>query len=244
MSKDEITQPQEDTKDEETATEQADQEEAQEEQEETIGDLVPDEPETHVEKKAKPETVPIDVYLKLKKELKEFKKSETSTSQSVDSSIEEIANEFDVDAGFAQKLANAIQSSSISKFEERYLAEKKETEYKQKLQESESKLDKAIEIALENSPHYKNVANVDILKDLARKTTDKTMTVSKLLENVYGKAVTGKKTMESSAPTSGEKGNTSVDFTKAGDPAVYAQIKSDPKLYKEYNEFVLKNLNI
>lgn len=242
MSTDNNTQPEE-VNIEEAVEEQTDQEEAPEVvEEETLADIVPDEPESPIEKKAKPETVPIDVYLQLKKELKEMKKN--TSPQSVDSSIEEIAKEFDVDSNFAQKLANAIQSSSISKFEERYLADRKEAEYKQKLSESESKLDKAIEIALENSPQYRDVVNADIIKDLARKTTDKTMTVSKLLENVYGRAITGKKTIESSAPSSGERGNTNVDFTKAGDPAVYSQIKSDPKLWKEYNEFVMKNLNI
>lgn len=242
MSTDNNTQPEE-VKIEETVEEQT-EEKAPEVVEETLADIIPDQPEAPIERKAKPETVPIDVYLQLKKELKEMKKSSTTSSQSIDSSIEEIANEFDVDSAFAKKLANAIENSSINKFEERYLAEKKEIEHKQKLQESESKLDKAIESALESSPFYKDVVNIEIIKDLARKTTDKTMTVSTLLENVYGRAVTGKRTLESSAPSSMERGSSKVDFSQAGDPATYAHIKSDPKLWKEYNEYLVKNLNI
>jgi hypothetical protein len=111
------------------------------------------------------------------------------------------------------------------------------------LAESESKLDKAIETAIENAPHYREIVNRDVLKDLARKTTDKNMTVSQLLENVYGKAVTGKKTLEPSHSTN-DRGDAKVDFAKSGDPAVYSQIKSDPKLWKEYNEYLIKNLNI
>jgi hypothetical protein len=235
MSQDNNTQPQEDIKAEEVEVVVDEQ---------TLADIVPDEPEPIKEepKKGKPESVPIDVYLQLKKELKDLKKN-SSTSKSVDSSIEEIASEFDVDPSFAQKLANAIETSSMSKFEERYLAEKREMEYKQKMAESESKLDKAIEQALENEPHFKGIANPEVIKELARKSTDKSITVSQLLENVYGNAVTGKKTMETATP-SNDRGDAQVDFTKAGDPAVYAQIKSDPKLWKEYNEFVMKHLNI
>jgi hypothetical protein len=244
MSKDNNTQPEE-VKIEEPVTEPAEQEEEvqPEEAEETLADIVPDEEPEEEKPKPKPETVPIDVYLQLKKELKEMKKSRTS-SEPTDSSIEEIANEFDVDPAFAKKLAGAIEQSSVSKFEERYLAEKKQAELKEKVAQGEQKLDKAIESALESSPFYKDVVNIDIIKNLARTTTDKTMTVSKLIESVYGKAVGGKKTMESSAPSSGERGESKVDFSMAGDPAVYAQIKADPKLRKEYNEYLVKNLNI
>jgi hypothetical protein len=92
-------------------------------------------------------------------------------------------------------------------------------------------------------PYLKDVANKDILKQLATSPENANKTMAQLVEEVYGHTVQGKKTMETAQPNGGRDGET-VNFAEAGNPEVYARIKADPKLNKEYREYVMKNLNI
>lgn len=226
-----ITQPEEDIKTGEEAK---------------IGDLLQDEEEVVVEKsepKKKPESVPMSVFLELKKELKELK-GKSQEGKVVDSSIEEIAKQYDVDEGFVNKLANAIKTSTVKEFDEKYSTKIKEFE-REKITEKNNKVfDDVFEKTLEAMPEMKGIVNKDAIKALAFNPGNSKKTLSQIIEEVYGNTVVGKKTIETAQPVSGSRSEVKVDFTKAGDPAVYAQIKADPELRKQYNEFLIKNLNI
>lgn len=249
MSTDTNTQPQEEIKEveqavevEETTEEIATSEESQQE-EETL-ESVSEEPEVEEKPKPKekPKTVPIEVFLELKKELKELKNKSVSTIDE-DSSIEEIAEEFDVNVEFVNKLANAIKTSTVKDFEKKNEALLKQERAKAEQEKREKKFDELYAKSLEINPHLKDIANKEIIKQLALNPNNAKKTCSQLLEEVYGHTVQGKRTIETSQPNSSEK-TESVDFTKAGDPAVYAKIKADPELRKQYNEFLIKNINL
>lgn len=239
MSKDNNTQPEE-VNIEETAEETV--ETPVEEVQETLGDTLGSIQEAD-KPKGKPETVPINVFLDLKKELKEMKASLKQAPIS-ESSIEKLAEEFpDVDPSFIQKLAGAIENSTAKKMEEKYSTKISELENVSKRETQEKKFNDLYEKTLDSMPYFKDVANKEVLKQLAMNPENASKTFPQLMEEVYGSSVQGKKTMETAQPNAG-RAEEGVDFSQAGNPAVYARIKSDPKLFKQYNEYVQRNLNI
>jgi hypothetical protein len=243
MSQDTNTQPEE-VNIEETVEEQTDQEEAQEVEEESVEETLGETFEQEEEKpkpKEKPKTVPIELFLDLKKELKELKNAKGSSLPS-DSSIEALAKEYDVDAGFISRLAETIKSSTVTEFETKYNAKINELENLSKKDSKDKKFNDLFEKTIESYPYFKDVANKDVIKQLAFNPENGKKTLSQILEDVYGHTVQGRKTMETAQPSGNRE--ESVDFTKAGDPAVYAKIKSDPKLFKEYRDFVQQHINL
>lgn len=239
MSNDNNTQPQEDIKEVETAEQTASATEASE----TLGEVLESKVEVAPRPKEKPKTVPIDVFLDLKKELKELKnaKNESVTS---DSSIDSLTSEFpDVDPTFIKKLANAVKNSTVQDFEEKYSLKISELENVSKRESQNKKFDDLYNKTIEAMPYFKDVANKDIIKQLALNPDNAKKTFPQLMEEVYGGSVQGKRTMETAQPNGGRADET-VDFAQAGNPAVYARIKADPKLRKQYNDYVQKNLNI
>ena len=248
MSTDNNTQPQEDIKEvetvEEVLEEVSDDTEAQtDSQEETLGDVIGT--EEVVEKYTptqKPKTVPIEVFLELKKELKDLKKDQTHLNLD-DSSLEDLAEEFDVDKTFVNKLANAIKNSTVKEFEEQNQKLIRENQVTKDKADRELKFQSLLEKTLDIAPQFKDMVNESAIKQLAYLPENSKKTLSQILEEVYGNSVQGKRTIESSQP-SGNREPEVVDFTKAGDPAVYAVIKANPELKKQYFDFVQKNLNL
>jgi hypothetical protein len=242
MSDDKNTQSQEDTKDVK-ADEQTEETTVQDEEEVTLGEVLEQENEAEKPKPSvKPKTVPIELFLELKKELKEAK-SKPSYGSTSDSSIEDIAKEYNVDPDFVTKLASAIKVNTTKEFEEKYSGKISELEKISQKDLRDKKFNELFKKTIANYPDLKGVVNKDVIKQLALNPENGKKTLPQLLEEVYGSTVQGKKTMETSRPNSGEKAE-GVDFTQAGDPAVYAKIKSDPKLFAEYRKFVQDNLNI
>jgi hypothetical protein len=241
MSEDTNTQSQEDTK-EVKAEEQTEETTVQAEDEETtLGEALEHTVVTEKKPAAKPKTVPIELFLELKKELKDAKKNQT-TGVASDSSIEDIAKEYDVDPAFVTKLASAIKSSTSKELEEKYSGKISELENISKMDARDKKFNELYKKTMANYPDLKGVVNKDVIKQLALNPENGKKTLPQLLEEVYGSTVQGKKTMETSRPNSGDK-TESVDFSQAGDPAVYAKIKSDPKLNEQYKKYVQDNLN-
>jgi len=219
-------------------------EEVQEEakQEETLGEVIGKEVEV-APRKEKPKTVPIELFLELKKELKDLKNSKSESVIS-NSSIDTIINEYpDVDSDFIKKLANAVESSTVNKFEEKYSTKISELENISKRESQSKKFNDLYNKTIESMPYLKDIANKEILKQLATSPENANKTMPQLVEEVYGHTVQGKKTMETAQPNGG-RGDETVNFAEAGNPEVYAKIKADPKLHKEYREYVMKNLNI
>ena len=211
--------------------------------EETLGDVLETTTEAPAEPKKKPETVPMGVFLELKKELKELKQKGFE-GKPVDSSVEDIAKQFDVDPDFVGKLANAIKTSTVKEFDEKYSSKLREFESDKIRTQNEQKFENIYSKAIESMPELDGVVNKDVIRDLAFNPKNANKTLPQIIEEVYGNSVVGKKTIETAQPVSGSRTEVKVDFTKAGDPGVYAQIKADPELKKQYNDFLLKNLNI
>ena len=89
---------------------------------------------------------------------------------------------------------------------------------------------------LENAPEFKGVVNVEVIKQMAFNPSNANKTYKQLLEEAYGNAVTGRRTIETTLPRGGAK-DTKVDMKRAQTDTEYRHaVIADPELRKQYNE--------
>lgn len=90
--------------------------------------------------------------------------------------------------------------------------------------------------ALENAPEYKDIVNVEVIKALAFNPANANKTYSQLIQEAYGNAVTGRRTIETTTPRGGAKDG-KVDIQRAARDAEYRrEVLADPELKRQYNE--------
>ena len=109
-------------------------------------------------------------------------------------------------------------------------------EAKEKAEKLNATLESNIAKALENAPEFKDIINMDVLKQMALNPVNKNKTYSQLLEDAYGNAVSGKRTIETTTPRGGAN-DPKVDIQKAqNDPEYRREVLADPGLRKQYND--------
>lgn len=206
--------------------------------EQTIGDMVEEtQPEARVvdehvfvaEKKARKAA---------ERELKALKQSieEGATQQEISDDIAEISDEYDIDPGFLQKLAQGIKAQTERDLDAKYAAKLGEKDKKEKFDDAFAK---AFDSAIERGPEFQAIANPDVIKTLARLPENSRKTVSQLLEETYGNALTGKRTIETTTPGGG-KDPEPLDIKRAEqDIEYYKQVMADPKKKAQYNAYML-----
>jgi hypothetical protein len=117
------------------------------------------------------------------------------------------------------------------------LAERLESiEKKEKLAKREAAFQQGLSKALENAPEYKDVVNAGVIRALAFDPANANKTYKQLLEEAYGNAITGRRTVETTTPRGGAK-DAKLDMKRAQtDPAYRKEVLRDPELRKQYNE--------
>jgi len=182
-------------------------EEEQASEEQTVGEF--QEEETKDEKKV-PENVP---KARLDKEINRRKDLEAEIEKLKESKEP-------VDESEVKKLADKLEK-----------IEKTGLKAKQDIALSEG-----LEKALNEAPEYRDIANLDLIKQMALNPANKDKTFAALLDEAYGNAVSGKRTTESTTPRGGAK-NDKVDINKAQrDNSYLKEVLADPALRKQYNE--------
>ena len=206
--------------------------------EQTIGDMVEEtQPEARVvdehvfvaEKKARKAA---------ERELKALKQSieEGATQQEISDDIAEISDEYDIDPGFLQKLAQGIKAQTERDLDAKYASRLGEKEKKEKFDDAFAK---AFDSAIERGPEFQAIANPDVIKTLARLPENSRKTVSQLLEETYGNALTGKRTIETTTPGGG-KDPEPLDISRAEkDIEYFKEVMADPKKKAQYNAYML-----
>jgi len=195
--------------------------------EETIGDTLEDtQTEESPQEKKVPDNVPkarLDKEIQRRKDaeaeleaLKKDKADEGSTTSETDSDPE------------VKKLAD-----KLAKIEE------KERQVRQ-----DAILSEGIDKALAEAPEYKKVANTDLLKQMAMLPQNKDKTFNQLLDEAYGNAISGKRTIESTTPRGGAA-DVKVDMERAQRDAEYRkEILRDPEMKKQYNVGLENRINL
>lgn len=204
---------------------------------ETIGEMAGEEPAPRVvdehifvaEKKARKQA---------ERELKALKKSieEGATPQEISDNIADISEEYDIDPNFLSKLVSNIKEETTREVEAKINSKFGD---KDKADKFETAFSKAFSVALERGPEFQNIANPEIIKTLAKLPQNSKKTVSQLLEETYGNALTGKRTIETTTPGGG-KDPEPLDLKRAEqDIEYYKQVMADPKKKAQYNAHML-----
>lgn len=89
---------------------------------------------------------------------------------------------------------------------------------------------------LDKLPEYKDIANIEVIRQMAFNPTNANKTYRQLLDEAYGNAVTGRRTIETTTPRGGAK-DTALDMNRTKSDGEYRrQVLADPVLKKQYNE--------
>lgn len=89
---------------------------------------------------------------------------------------------------------------------------------------------------LDKHPEYKDIANVEVIRQMAFNPANANKTYRQLLDEAYGNAVTGRRTIETTTPRGGAKDG-ALDMKRAQTDSAYRhEVLADPVLRKQYNE--------
>lgn len=194
---------------------------------------------------SKGESVPLKTFLEIKKEKKDMEKElielrklkEDGASKSeVDSDLEAIAEKYDVDPKFLDELSKIIYSKAKGDVE----ATLKPLQAKEKAEKITKVFNEHFDKVIEEMPEYSDIVNRDVIKELTLLPQNAKKTFQQIIEETYGKTVTGKKTLETGTPRGGK--DVGIDESKLNDPSYFSKIMANPELKKKYNEGIAKRI--
>lgn len=187
------------------------------EAEPSVADLHEAEPQPEIKEKKKVDSVPI---ARLNKEIQKRKDLEKQL-EDLRGDLEEDPEVDDVeDEPEVKKLAERLES----------------IEKKERMTKMDAAFTQGLNKALENAPEFKDIVNVDVMRALAFNPANAQKTYKQLLQEAYGNALTGRRTVETTTPRGGAK-DTKLDRDRARNDTDYRrEVLADPELRKQYNE--------
>jgi hypothetical protein len=115
---------------------------------------------------------------------------------------------------------------------------------KEKRAERDVKLAQGLSKALEAAPEFKDVANADVIKQMALNPANSDKTFVQLLEEAYGNAIVGRRTIETTTPRGGAA-DTKVDIDRTKKDKEYLrEVLSNPDMKKQYNESIQDRIGL
>lgn len=188
------------------------------------------------------ETVGLDKYLTEKnarkdaeKRIKELEDSirDGATPKEIATDIDAIAEKYpDVSKDFLRDIAG-VMSSRVEQAVKPLQAEKTQKKIDEVFAEHFGK-------AMAEMPEFKEIVNPEVIKTLSLDPKNANKTFKQIIEETYGNALTGKRTIETTTPGGG-KDTDPLDFAKARkDPAYFDTVMANPRLKAEYNDKMLK----
>ncbi len=218
-----------------------------------LGELFGGEPETVIETEDDSEdekdlssaNVPLSTFLELKKELKNAQNALKNSSMATDSALQELAQEYDVDVDFMRKLADSIKQETAKEFQSKYEPMFNKQQQEREAEKRDALFTKVFEQAKKSYPELNDVLNKDLIKDLALDPKNSNKTVKQLIEWTYGGVIN--RIDETPAPSfekgsSGSTKSSGLDFSNLSEQD-HKAIANDPKLSKEYGDWVVKNVH-
>jgi hypothetical protein len=100
---------------------------------------------------------------------------------------------------------------------------------------------KYFKASLAQMPDLKGIINKEAIKTIWQDPANSHKTLSSIIEEVYGGAVPGKRTLETTTPGGGKEPE-SLDYQRAvKDMTYFNQVMANPRLKAQYNEQMLKS---
>lgn len=199
------------------------------------------------EKEEKHESVPLNKYLDLKSDYKDLKAQlqelQTKASENqltkaeVADDLEALAKEHNIDPAFLNKLAGAIKSRAEKDLD----AKLRPFTEKEKKERIDQAFEKTYTAVIAEMPEYDAIVNPEVIKQLSLQPQNKDKTFRQIIEDTYGNAISGKRTIEST--NAHPKTSGALDYNKAkSDTAYFKEVMADPKLKAEYNAKMLQDV--
>lgn len=189
---------------------------------------------SEIVKEATPEkvdTVPLSVFLELKKELKEEQRKKTETPAQRATNLDAIADKYNVDKDFLNDISAVLKAETE--------AELRPLKEKEKQAQIDAAFSKHFTAALADMPEYEGMVNPDVIKTLSLDPKNANKTFKQIIEDTYSTAISGKRTIESTKPGGGKESQP-LDFARAKkDSEYFDEVMADPKLKAEYNAQML-----
>ena len=213
----------------------------------SLGDVLQHEPTPE----PKAETIGLDKFLDIKKQNKELKKEMDKLKSQIESGddvssadINELADEYGVDKQFLKKFEASIRNQMSTDFEAKVSEKLKPLEQAKKAEQANQTFESIYSQTLERMPEYANVIDKDSLRTLAFQKENSTLSLPQLIEKIYGRSISGKKTIETTTPRGG-KDPQEIDFSLArSDKEYFTQIMADPSLKAKYNSNIENRLDL
>lgn len=202
--------------------------------------------------------VGLDKFLELKKQNKEMRKDLTSLMDSIKSGateretrdeIAELAKNHDVNPEFLKTLVATIEKNVSKKFETAGKG-KKEAKADDGDDDDSDDQDEGEKVSpekvntifnthydkiIDRMPEFAEVVNKEVIRELSKLPSNSNKTLTQIIEDTYGKTLTGKRTIDSGKPGAGKEAKP-IDYARAKkDTDYFLEIMKDPDLKREYN---------
>lgn len=222
-------------------------------EEKTVGQIIDETIPPVAPAKAADETVPLAAFLDMKKDNKELTKAVKDLQKKLDDGhaskediaddLDALASEFDIDPKFVSKLSRILEAKAEKKVGESMrpiLEQNEKLTKKEKDDLIDTAFKKHYAKAIESMPEYADIANADAIKALSLLKENANKTFAELIENTYGKAITGKRTIEPTKPGGGKE-PAPLDYDRAkNDTEYFKEIMANPELKAQYNKKMLE----
>lgn len=118
----------------------------------------------------------------------------------VNDQLRKLAEEHNVDQSFLAKLVSTVRSATVGEIRaelEKDLSPKiNSIEQERRMEKAEKKFDEVFSKTVGDMPEYKGIVNKEIIKTLAFNPANAKKTLPQIIEDAYGAAVQGRKTIE------------------------------------------------
>lgn len=170
----------------------------------------------------------------------------TASEDDVAEGIEDLnalAEEFDVDPKLLTKLTKSIETKARKAAEDATEERLAPITAADKASKIDGAFTQYFDAAMADMPEFKTIVNRDVIKTLSLDPKNKDKTFKQIIEDTYGNAVPGKRTLEDKQPAGG-KGPEEIDYGKAQqDSKYFGEIMADPVSKKKYNEGLTARLS-
>lgn len=149
-----------------------------------------------------------------------------------------IAAKFDTSEEFVAEVFTAARKSAKEELETTIAPKLSKLENERLIEQRERKFDDVLATALDEMPEYKDIVSKEALKALAFNPANAKKTMAQILEETYGNAVKGKRTLET-----GHAGKTPKEpnYT-APTETDWAEINSNPAAKEKWSKEALEQV--
>ncbi len=200
------------------------------------------------------ETVPLSALIdlkkankKLSKDMADLKKSieDGATPSEVTGDLDALAAEYpDLDPNFLKKFAKTIRAEAKKDADAEVAEKLKPVLEKERAKSFDERFNTHFDKALDAMPEFKDVTNKETIKMLCRAPENKDKTLTQIIEETFGKFVTGKRTIDAGTTRAGKTDSMEIDKARINkDPEYFQQVMADPLLKKKYNEGLTERLS-